>query len=44
MPPMEPFPQGPENSMSQASDEAPQGTLEDMADAVEEGHLPERDG
>jgi len=30
--------------MSQASDEVPHDTLEDMADAVAEGHLPELDG
>lgn len=40
MPPMEPFLPGPETPMSQASDEVPHDTLEDM----EEGHLPELDG
>jgi len=43
-PPMEPFPPGPETPMSQASDVVPHDSLEDMADAVGEGHLPNDDG
>ena len=40
IPPMEPVRPGPETPMSQASDQVPEDSLEDMADAVGQGRLP----